>query len=549
MMMAKSQEQESLAEQQHNKRQEAYRQTASSLAETVEIGRATATQISQQGEQLQNVETLAFQTEYLLDKSARILKGMTWGGWFQNLLTAKDVQFQVNNRGGGVGEGADVNSLVEKLCPVEQYIVKDPESTTTREAVEAVQNYHIHILLLHHEHGCRTTEEYVSCLEACEKLQLLCMDVLKRLRQDTLHKYGTLPPHIGTVTSFLAKNLTLLNEIYVHYHDKWVSPCQKQQHQHQQQQSSIPSNGYTNGASSDSREFLGSTRYTDLDADSQSQTTTLQIMQQQEAHLDSLIPQLHELTQLSTSIHTSLQEQNELSDRLNDHTSLLTDKTNHVKRRTHAMIQRNAWSSGTASKHYKLDMVVTIQHLPCKKYLSVMGKTTDDGQLLGNGNSKTDPSTIVFSETDQRDASAWLIFKDTRHSSSSSKGGDYDDDKWSLVGLQNALTYHYLGLNTAWFSGAKNGVVCQANAMQTSEQWELEIVEDSKTKTENNKNTKNGKTKEAESWTVRMLHVNANSGNGGYMEASPSASSSPMIGQEAIQHKSTASLWKITKIP
>jgi len=54
--------------------------------------RATAEQISRQGEVLSRAETIVDDTEYMLNKSARILRGMTWSGWVANIFSS-DVKY------------------------------------------------------------------------------------------------------------------------------------------------------------------------------------------------------------------------------------------------------------------------------------------------------------------------------------------------------------------------------------------------------------------------------------------------------------------------
>jgi hypothetical protein len=49
--------------------------------EAVQIGRATLEETARQGEQLSRAQRLAYETQYALKRSNRLLKGMTWTGW------------------------------------------------------------------------------------------------------------------------------------------------------------------------------------------------------------------------------------------------------------------------------------------------------------------------------------------------------------------------------------------------------------------------------------------------------------------------------------
>jgi len=467
--------------------QERYRETASCLAETVDIGRATAEQLHRQGEQLSNAETAAHQTEYLLDKSVRALKGMTWSGWFHNMLS-NQVQFKSQSSHQSE-EAFDVDTWVKRLCNIQKYLEHTTKFSESRDAVEAVQNYHLHVLLLH-EH-CTGRKEYISCLEACEKLQLQAQVALKDLRQATIQKHGTLPAPIGETTSFLAQNIALLKTINDHYRRTWLpykAISQVEQH-----------------ASKRDRLFDQKSDKALIHTLSIQSSASDNIIFQQERHLESLIPQLDELAKLSSSIHNSLHEQTETVARLDQQSSQLIDKTNHVNRQTHAMIQRKAFRSPT----YKIQMVVTIQHIPTLKFISV-----------GND------YQVVLVDTDQQDASSWIVFVDSQTTS---------NGKWSLIGLQNALTKLYLGMNTSWFSGVKNGVICQATSLRNNEQWEMDILE---------------QPSESE-WIARLVCVQANNSNGGYLEAPAVFGEGPTllrVGGEALQSKDAASLWKVIKM-
>jgi len=58
-----------------------------SAAEAVASGQETLLKLAVQGEQIANAEETADSNKFLVDKSNRILKGMTWSGWFSNMFT------------------------------------------------------------------------------------------------------------------------------------------------------------------------------------------------------------------------------------------------------------------------------------------------------------------------------------------------------------------------------------------------------------------------------------------------------------------------------
>lgn len=81
-------------------RDEEYRDAQRAAVEAVMIGRETLETAVRQGEQLQNAENLADETDYKLDKANRLLKGMTWAGWFSNKFS-KDVEPPTYKEGNG----------------------------------------------------------------------------------------------------------------------------------------------------------------------------------------------------------------------------------------------------------------------------------------------------------------------------------------------------------------------------------------------------------------------------------------------------------------
>ena len=58
------------------------------LDEALQAGAATLQRLEEQGEQLHQTEIVADSNKYLLDRSAREIRGMTWSGWLQNQFTS-----------------------------------------------------------------------------------------------------------------------------------------------------------------------------------------------------------------------------------------------------------------------------------------------------------------------------------------------------------------------------------------------------------------------------------------------------------------------------
>lgn len=100
----------------YEKAAEERRQAQKSAVEAKEIGRATLETLAQQKEILERSEAMADENIYLMDKSIRVLKGMTWSGWVANIFS-KDVEPPEANGKINKGAGAaEVSSSFSQIC-------------------------------------------------------------------------------------------------------------------------------------------------------------------------------------------------------------------------------------------------------------------------------------------------------------------------------------------------------------------------------------------------------------------------------------------------
>ena len=68
--------------------QKTNREGLAALDEAFQAGAATLQRLEEQGEHLHQTEIVADSNKYLLDRSAREIRGMTWSGWLQNQFTS-----------------------------------------------------------------------------------------------------------------------------------------------------------------------------------------------------------------------------------------------------------------------------------------------------------------------------------------------------------------------------------------------------------------------------------------------------------------------------
>ena len=80
--------QESTREMEENKRRdEEYHAAKMAAAESIEMSRKTLEMTVCQGEQLEHCESLMDRQKYHVERSARLVRGMTWRGWAANLFS------------------------------------------------------------------------------------------------------------------------------------------------------------------------------------------------------------------------------------------------------------------------------------------------------------------------------------------------------------------------------------------------------------------------------------------------------------------------------
>lgn len=177
---------------------EHYLEAQRAAVEAVEIGRGTLEATNRQGEQLTNASRLADQTKYALDQSSRLLRGMTWTGWVQNIFTP-DVK----------GPNSSSSSLGGKPISVDEV----PPFAKT--AAQSIQNYRANLTVLE---ACETMEQRHTCQVICNNMFEVAASEVNQLQAD----------NNPTVVQQLSQELSKL-----HRHQNEVLQRQFQQQQQQ----------------------------------------------------------------------------------------------------------------------------------------------------------------------------------------------------------------------------------------------------------------------------------------------------------------------------
>jgi hypothetical protein len=267
-------------------REEEYRLAQRAAIESIIIGRETLESAIHQGEQLQNAENLADETEYKLDRAARLLKGMSWTGWLANKFSSDIEPPEYRN-----AESPAV------LGPPRVYEEVPPHCS---EAAQAIQNYHCNIDVLEE---CETDEQRDTCVVICNNMYRQAHSQLKQL----LLKDGG-DKESRKLASQLQADLATLRE----------------RQQSSQRLTRTPTSTKTQAPQKADLFQAPSVSY---------QSTKSPLQNLQEDHLDVVARQLNELGSLATNLNASLAHHADTLETLDQKMESNLVKSNNVTRR------------------------------------------------------------------------------------------------------------------------------------------------------------------------------------------------------------------------
>jgi hypothetical protein len=301
--------QSSSSSQQHEtttayNRQEEYIAAQRAGAEAVLIGRETLETVVRQGEQLQNAENIANETEYSLDRATRLLKGMTWSGWLGNKFS-RDVE-------------PPEYKQTEQPKVVYSY-ENAPHSCMA--AAQAVQNYNANLQVLE---TCETQEQKDTCKLICDNMyQQANKEVTAVLQQQQeLQQQQDFPLR-------LQKDLKTLRV----YQLKSETPSPRST------PPPTPNNAATTTTTNDkSRLFQGKSSESSSSSFAPSPTDIVE--GQQEEHLDFMSRHLEELGSLANNLNESMSRQSETLETLDGKSESMLFKSKMVTRRADRIIQK-----------------------------------------------------------------------------------------------------------------------------------------------------------------------------------------------------------------
>lgn len=295
--------------------------------EAVNISRATLETSLAQGEQLQRCEDIHERNKYIVDKSNRIVRGMTWSGWFMNAFS-KDVEPPTSSKqteqSEQIGRNTDDSNLssIISQSDVARYPVE------LRNVAMMIQNYKCNVILLQNSQN----HEFDTCLEICTKLHdsiVTKNNELKRNGYNGVKLDGRNMQHLRTLEK-------KLQEVY-DFQYKTVQARRNNrdgQNRNSFGSSTFPRNNSSKPSSQpkfSSSSLISSTTNKELQ----------DRIERQDNHLNMLASNIEELMHNGNAIGATLESQSQLLDKLDSETDDLHEKTKMVTRRADRLAHRS----------------------------------------------------------------------------------------------------------------------------------------------------------------------------------------------------------------
>ena len=304
-----------------------------SAAEAIAISRATLEATMGQGEQLQNCEKLQERNKYVVQKSGRMVRGMTWSGWMMNVFS-KDVEPPMDRA------ASDAMKQSSSSDDAVSHILGDSDVKDVPEELEnparMLQNYECNVILLE---KCQTRQEFNTLLEICKSLNTSA-------RRSLMDREGP-----GRLSGRSFQLLRKLEKRFEQVEDLQFSTVQKLTEKFQgETQANVQTQRRDDSLRSSSSKPTCNPSKERLWAKT-NDTTLKHRIEKQDEHLDILAGNIQELLHNGASIGTSLEQQNRLLEKLDEGTEDLTEQTKMVTRRADRLSHRSVSSTNTTFIH------------------------------------------------------------------------------------------------------------------------------------------------------------------------------------------------------
>lgn len=342
-------------------RTEEYLRAQRAAVEAVHIGRETLDAAVRQGEQLDRAEFLAEETEYKLDRATRMLRGMTWPGWWANKFS-HDIappEFPTEKQ-------QQKRDEISSILPPLVYEKVPPHCIA---AAQAIQNYQANLQVLE---ACETLEQRETC-------QMICDEMYQQAKRyvTALHRLPSQPP-VGVDPGSNSDSSFDLPDVRQDTKESREFPSRlgkDLQTLRQRQQgaegvgprSPMASKTAPTPQNRDEKQSLFSGKAPATSTTAIATGPTGDVQRQQEDHLDTMSKHLEELGSLATHLNTSLAQHSNTLESLDEKNDSMLFKSKMVTRRTDRLIQKKSWTRPKSEFLY----TVSIRHLPTGHYLAV----------------------------------------------------------------------------------------------------------------------------------------------------------------------------------
>ena len=457
--------------------------------ESILIGRETAAVVQQQGEQLHRAETVADSTQYQLDRATRLLKGMTWSGWVNNMFAPLPSTSPSNT-----ASSSNSTTLPSTKMPSLQNKY-DTLPSNCQDVLQAIQNYHANVTILEY---CETMEQKLTCQQVCNDMY---RDATNKMQQQQSP---------SQVEAYLIEMKSDLEKIRKHqlFLQSQVILTPLPTSLTQQQQSVENERNELFGPARSSEQASPSPINLVTSTSTSPKKTLLE--QKQDEHLHILASSLNELGTIAQSLNAGLHEQNQTIESLDTKSDQLHETSKMVTRRTNRIIQnKSSWlMPSTASQTLKKSTFfgkVMIRHVASGKYLSVMG--TD-------------------------------LYLVNRYQNISCCYDLYQRSGNNVIGLKSQANQKWIG--QSFITGS---ITCSASTFGKREEFE---TDNSSTWTSQEATTSTSA--EPSNFTTRLLCVSAGWGQGGYIQINSNDNHSIQITGITLEDSKNAAQWSIVRI-
>ena len=329
MASTKAANDESIKER--NRRQEENIAAQRAAAEAISISRATLETTLSQGEQLQHCDNLRERHQYVVDRSARVVRGMTWSGWMMNVVS-KDIEPpSVGATSAGLTNSVEERRSQDAVSRAlgDSDVFDVPEQLQDQSCI--LQNYECNVLLLEQ---CQSRDEFNMCLDVCKKLNTSARKSLDdTARNGNGNGTGRLNGRVLQLFRKLERKFEQVEGVQFHTVQRLANRFAGEK----QGKASEPDDSSSSSSKLPPMSKTPPNRLWATTNDTKMQSR----IKEQDGHLDALAVSIQELLHTGTSIGVSLEQQNQLLETLGADTEDLIEQTKMVTRRADRLSHRS----------------------------------------------------------------------------------------------------------------------------------------------------------------------------------------------------------------